>query len=360
MMGCNWMPMMLFAPEANTEVVENAALESASAIGDSSSESASIDTSQYENLSMEEMEAILNKEYRQGEMTAETLEDIEKNLNNYESVHQTLTNIRVSYNSLEGYRYTFPDANSLIISVPDGATTSDAVRIQNPGYMIVKVLRNGESNLEATPEYYTEPGYYTVEFRSMSVNQNAMTVNDYESTINFTIEESKYTSNTERVAPRGFSVSTVKLDGVTQLVGARLHEYTAETDGSYQITYVDDEDSTVTYTEEFLLDRVAPEVIFSQPIDKKVFIPVHMECNDSDATVKVVKNGIELEYSGELTEGGLYTITVVDKAGNENSYQVNVNYGGRGISPLWLVFFAGIFAAVGWKIRSQKKNLRIK
>lgn len=360
MIGYEWMPAVHFAPEANTETLENTAVETTSAVGDSSSEAQEIDTSKYENLSLQEMESILNKEYSDGEMSKDTIEDIESNLDKYESVHQTLSNLRVSYNSIEGYRYTFPDANSLIISVPDGATTSDAVRIQNPGYMVVKVLRDGEANLEATPEYYVDPGYYTVEFRSMSVNQNAMQVNDYESTIHFTIEESKYTKNAERVAPRGFSVSNVKIDGDTQLIGARQHEYTADRDGNYQITYVNDEDSTVTYTEEFSLDTAAPEVTFSQPIDKKVFIPVQMECRDPEATVHVVKNGIELEYTGELTTGGLYTITAVDKAGNENSYLVHVSHGGRGITPLWLVFFAGIFAVVGWKIHKQKKNLRIK
>lgn len=346
MRSYEWIPIVHFEPE--------------SVVSQSSSETnPSIDTSKYENLSLDEMEAILNKEYSNGEMDAEELQDVEGNLENYHAVQQTLTDLKVTYSPVEGYKYTFPDANSLIMSVPDGAVTSQSVRVQNSGYLVVKVTKDGEALLGSSGTYYTDPGNYTVDFQSLTVNQNAMTVNNYQSTVSFTIEDSEYTKNTQRVAPRGFTITGVTIDGETQLVGTRQRDYNAEKDGSYQIEYVADKDSSVTYTESFILDRVAPEITFSQPIEKKVFPPVQMTCNDPEATVKIIKGGLELESTDELATGGVYTVIAVDKAGNETSYKVVVNHGGRGISILWPLFFVGLFLAIGLRIRYLKKNQRI-
>lgn len=245
------------------------------------------------------------------------------------------------------YRYTLPNGNTFSMNVPLGAVTRDMVTLSiTDGDGIYELRKDGEVQILPDPMVFTEPGTYQLQLLSSYSGSSLNHMGVYRTTISFVILEELVRDLDILNAPLDFTVTSVVRDR-KKLPGEGAWIY-LEDDGSYQVSFVWDRDPSVTWETRFRVDRSAPWLIFSENIyEPGLRPPVTFRPSENGCQVAVFRDGVQVpgrEYA--ITNGGTYTISITDEAGNGRSYSFYVAYR----SGLWswtgAILFL-VFLAVG-------------
>lgn len=239
-----------------------------------------------------------------------------------------------------GSRYSYSAAGkvSWYISVPVGATSSGPVRLElGDGTIIITCKKDGEDAAKPDFLYFKDPGVYTLELLGGGQELNKTTdsysgrtdfkTGNFKTSISFTVKDTSHAVNDLDTvkSPDGFFIKKASLDG--QTISSDQDQLTVVQDGTYDIQYALLRNPEVMYELHFTSDKTAPELTFSRDISKKsVRAPVVFTKQDPDSTVSVFLDGMATGNSNQITDGGRYTVSVKDAAGNSNSYTFYVKY----------------------------------
>ncbi len=234
------------------------------------------------------------------------------------------------------YIYILPDGNEYRMNVPRDAVHAGQVILRVPdGGFIGVMKKNGEAFYQDDTTF-TEPGNYEVEYYSGGIDTSGgVNVNRVDSGalgttrshIRFRIIPPIWNEGGSLMPPEDFSLVSALLDGEPLQGG---YEFRIRDDGRYHLTYAFDGDSSVRYETEFFIDRTAPEIRLTPPVEngKQGRPPVTFEVADPEARVKVMKDGTLVETpGGRIEEGGWYSIIATDPAGNESEKTFYLQYG---------------------------------
>lgn len=299
-------------------------------------EEAIMNTADEQDMSLRELEERLDQEL--AELQNETVS--EEDEAEYQNVHRSLQQLELTYHPGEGYQYRFPDGDSVIMTVPDGARSSQPVKIDNVSeLLIIRVQKDGEDVLFDLDGIYEEPGEYSVFLESLSINDSEKTITDYDASLKFSIAGNYRTEASGIKAPQGMVIRNILKNGspVTAEKNARTAKLTA--DGVYRILYESETDSSIQYTEEFILDTEAPVLQFSEDITAEdIYAPVRITCDEPGVTVTIFKDGVELPLTESgITYGGTYLVRAQDPAGNTADYDIRVKYGKKNSGMIWIL-----------------------
>ena len=259
-------------------------------------------------------------------------------------------------------RYTFPNGNFFLTTVPQGMISSQPVDLSLSSG-IVGVLRKDDV-LNVMPEswHFSAPGNYHIKMLSyqsgaetVSNNYNVEEVNCY-----FTIVGAVDGRLGAVPAPDGFEIEEVRLDGQERSVDNRRCFFLTE-DGRYEIQYVSGTDEPIRLSTVFVHDTTAPFLTFSKELDgKEADGPLEFYPSEPDCKIGMSFNG-EKGYAvtNVLTTAGNYELRVEDAAGNQRSYHLRIRqtYDWRDarIVLIGVVFLAGLAV---WLVFTRR-NMRV-
>lgn len=225
------------------------------------------------------------------------------------------------------YRYQLPNGSVFSMTVPIGAVTVDPVAITiSDNDAIFEVLRDGGVQLIPQELIFSEAGTYRLLLVSSQPDISASDTNTYRVFISFNIQPAKMNDMDFINAPVDFSFYSLTRDGV-ELDTAGDTVYMEE-DGRYRAVFFDKSDSSITYETEFMIDRQAPYLKFSKTIYENILKPsVSYQPSENGCIITARRNGEKMARTDNLiTEGGIYSLSVQDEAGNVRTYNFSVEH----------------------------------
>lgn len=220
----------------------------------------------------------------------------------------------------EMYLYTLPNEYQFRINIPNGAVTSDPVRISAAEDSTeISVTKDDEKYDTNNSYYFSEPGSYVIDMLCRPGNYSGTDLVMYRYQLSFTILRNGLSRQRFLNAPDGYEIGHIACNGQPVEFTSRSCAY-LQADGNYQVRF--SADGLPDYRISFKKDTQAPTLAFSGSITKKALkLPVSFEKQEADSNVTVYRNGNETVLSGQsLNQGGWYQIRVADEAGNTRDY----------------------------------------
>ena len=321
---------------ADTGTAGNEAAAGAAAVREMAAGAADIGLADEQDMTLRELEEQLDQELaaaKTGTVPAGEEQD-------YQSIHRSFSQLALNYRPEEGYQYRFPDGNSVIMTVPDGARSSRPVKIDSfSDLLIIQVQKDGEELYYDPDGIYEEPGEYSVFLKSLNIDDSEKTITDYDAELSFSIGGDYRTDASGLTAPRGMVIRSILRDGIPVITEKNARQAFLTGDGAYRILYEAEADPAIQYAEEFILDTEAPVLWFSEDITaEEIYAPVRIGCEEPDVTVTLIKDGVELPLTEPgITCGGTYLVRAEDPAGNTADYTVRVRYGKKSSGIVWIL-----------------------
>lgn len=253
--------------------------------------------------------------------------------------------------STGNFKYTLPNGNYFISSVPCGMISAGPVDLELPGGTVGLVQKDDVK--EAFPDswHFTERGVYYVRLLILQPpGDPAVDYSIYEVNFYFTIIGGTDNSLGAVPAPEGFAITGVRLDGKPQRV-EQERCYFLRGDGYYEVEFEARGDAHALARTAFMRDTTAPFLSFSREMEPGG-IPGEVEFYPSETGCRVLMhyNGNRgYAVSNRLTAAGNYELTVEDKAGNSRIYHVKLRQTYKLID--WRLIAAGAAAAVFAAVR---------
>ena len=297
--------------------------------------------------------------------TTETTESTEDGYYNgpvdpitYEPIGQTTDteaevveiNSDCTYVRSEGmFRYQFGQGY-VSLSVVDGMITTGHVRLQFDAVSSATLYKDGDAVPDVPEEVY-EPGSYTI----ASGNDG-----DFNKVISFQIVNKTTGTISQYVMPDGFHVKGVQKDGEEVTSGYTTVDL--EQEGYYQIVYSCNAIKT-DFALDVTIDHTPPAVVFEGVDDtNKAKGPVTVTGMDPKDTITIYRDNKEtrLNYDNELTESGVYRVTVSDEAGNtiEKNFKIMIYLNLK--AWMVIVIIVAIIAGVAVALYITRKRLRVR
>lgn len=264
----------------------------------------------------------------------------------------TLAEGQLEYNPANRtYRWYCGD-NYVVCNFPAGAVVNNTNPIHltaNTG-LNLEVYRNGDP-VEEDYSDMKKPGHYVIKLsdaRGLTASYNLILVDKYISSI------------AEVSLPVGFRFTSVEVNGTRQTLDYSNY-YRLTVDGSYVLNWSSDL-TGASYTTRFILDTEPPTLALPEVKDGVADGPVGFTDLEEGATI-LCEHGQQVrtitDPNATLTEGGAYTLWVMDRAGNRTVYRFTIrNYlnlqGGTAIFLL-----AAALAALFLYDRRLRNHLRV-
>ncbi len=244
-------------------------------------------------------------------------------------------------------RYTLPNGNYFITTVPRGMVSSQPVDVFLSGG-IVGVLKKDDV-LDVMPDswHFTEPGNYHIKMLSYqpasgsSDNYNVYEVNYY-----FTVINGIDGRLGAIPAPEGFVITGVRLDGQPlPLENERC--FFLEEDGRYEIRYADVHEGNILPETVFVHDTMAPFLSFSKETEgRETEGPLEFYPSEPDCRISLSYNGDRGYAVGNVLDAaGNYELCVEDDAGNRRSYYLYIRQT-YDLLDMRLILAGGVILAV--------------
>ncbi len=258
-------------------------------------------------------------------------------------------------------RYRLPNGISYEATVPNGMITSDPVTFYPPDGIVGVVTRDDNNSSVVRSWHFREPGSYQIQMIFYRTNDLESTdYSIYEVNHSFTIVEKKTGKVGAVTAPDGFSIVSVKCDGVSKEIEHSqcmfLHE-----DGMYEIRYRDLEDGSIYISSSFELDTQAPFLSFSEEIENgAVTGPVEFYTSE-------VGNGVTVSFNGNtadavtnvLKTAGSYVLNVYDDAGNSRIYTVTIRQTFKLLDTRMIILAAVILIITIIRLILLRRDMRV-
>ena len=306
-----------------------------------------------ETISDEELEALVN-EY------LETMEQGEES--QYPTTSETilLSGLPMEDNGKGKLRYTLPNQETFVASVPNGMITEKRVRFEFPDGFIGTVQKDGGEPSVIKDGLFTEPGVYQLKLLFFqSPSPEILDNNVYEVRYSFTIIGEKDRKLGVVTAPEQFRISEVIKNGIPQS-DVNPQFYFLMEDGAYEIRYQDQNTGMIHLKTSFVRDTTAPFLDFSRDITQRdVAGPVEFTTSEPNSTVTVTYNGSRGQMeTNTLTSGGFYRLEVQDSTGNSRCYQLTIRQTYKLFDTrliiLTLIFLAGLAGRLLFLRRNMK------
>lgn len=258
-------------------------------------------------------------------------------------------------------RYYLPNGEFYNVTVPNGAITSNPVKIEPSSQVAAIVTKDGESSSIFNSWTYTEPGTYQVKMLFYSIgSDNYEKVQVYEVHHYFTIIGNTVNQIGAVSAPEGFEIISVKKDNVKQTFSnPKIHFL--EGDGIFEIRYRDIETGTIYSQTTFERDTIAPFLEFSTDIfDGPVKGPVEFYIADPEDKVYIAYNGNSaLARSNHLSSAGKYSLKVVDQVGNSRMYSLEIRQTYRIFETKTIILALIFLLVVGAQAYLLRKDIKV-
>ncbi len=259
------------------------------------------------------------------------------------------------------FKFTLPNGNSFISSVPKGMVTSEAVDLELPEGTVGLVNVNDEGEKFAGSWHFTKPGNYAI--RLLMYQQPggmAVDYNLYEIHFYFTIIEKRDNTLGVFPAPEGFVIKEVKRDGKSlKLQGER--GCFLESDGYYEIRCEWEEQEGIFADTSFTRDTTAPFLSFSQePKPEGVLGPIEFYPSQTECKVSMSYNGNHGYAVGNvLTAAGNYELSVEDEAGNRRTYHLRIRQTYNPVDGRVILAVLAILVIAGIRLVILRRDMRI-
>lgn len=225
-----------------------------------------------------------------------------------------------------GFRYTLPNGAWFSSSIPAGSVTTGTIRLTcSDDLYLFEAMRDKYLFNPSDGSTFSEAGTYEFLFHTGNLDEGEPMV-FYELPVSFQICEPVTNALSRIEVPFGFHLQEALQNGTKKQVSG--NPVTLDTDGTWQITFASDVDPQMIYRLNFVLDREAPELWFSKPIDQgAVRAPLTIKPLEEDCEILVKKGSEPVSLQNQaITYGGLYQVIARDQAGNERSYSVQIRY----------------------------------
>ena len=259
------------------------------------------------------------------------------------------------------FRFTLPNGNSFISSVPRGMITSDAVDLELPEGTVGLVNVDDEGEKFAGSWHFAKPGNYAL--RLLMYQQPggmAVDYNLYEVRFYFTIIEKRDNTLGVFPAPEGFVIREVKRDGKPlKLLGER--GCFLEADGFYEIRCEWEEQEGIFADTSFTRDTTAPFLSFSEErAPGGISGPIEFYPSEPDCQVSINYNGNHGYAVGNiLTAAGNYDLSVEDMAGNLRTYHLRLRQTYNPVDGRVILAAVVILVTAGIRLVILRRDMRI-
>lgn len=258
-----------------------------------------------------------------------------------------------------GFRYLLPGDTWFSISVPAGGITTGTVLLEmSEDVYTFRVEHDGKYLDPSETMRFSEPGNYELTLQTGDIQDEKLPV-FYELPISFRICEASTNQLSEVEIPYGFQAAEITCNGKKKMENTSL--ILLDEDGEWNMKFISKTDPQAGYSLSFELDREAPELQFSKPIDRgPVKPPLKVSALDEDCEI-LVQNGSELAplTGGVLTNGGAYRVIARDSKGNERSYGVQIRYEIFRLTLGKIIIFAVLLAGLGGYLLYLRRHMQI-
>ncbi|MBS5604995.1 MAG: hypothetical protein KHX84_11655 [Enterocloster asparagiformis] len=268
--------------------------------------------------------------------------------------------MEMKFHRAEGkFEFFFPNGQSFRATVPDGGVTRGEVSLTVPDHLTA-VVKYEDSIVTGDSHTFWKPGNYMVMLSSMpDLQGRSVDYNTYVKYFYFRIIPERVNDMEVMNAPAGFYIRSVTRNGAGIKPGSREY-YRMERDGRYRFV-LGSEKAGVEYTLELEKDTVAPVIHFKRSYGRFGDLKsVSYSIGNQDAAVKVKLNGdYYMAPSGELTDGGVYILSVEDRAGNVREYRVTIPYEREFSTKNTIIVTFMILLAISGFMIYARRNMRV-
>ena len=268
----------------------------------------------------------LNDSFKEWE-DSEDVFDLDIREQDIETENLQISDLQAGRDSTSGgFRYTMPNGAWFSSNVPAGSVSTGNIRLTLSDDLYLFEVRRDENFLNPSEGYtFSEVGTYELIFHTGNLDEGEQMV-FYELLVPFQICEPVTNALSRIEVPFGFHVQEAVQNGTRRQASG--NQIILDADGTWQITFASDADSQGIYRLEFVLDREAPELWFSKPIDQgAVRAPLTIRPLEEDCEILVKKGSEPVSLQNKaIRYGGIYQVVARDQAGNERSYSVQIRY----------------------------------
>ena len=260
-----------------------------------------------------------------------------------------------------GLRYTLPNGNSFVSSIPKGMVSGEPVDLTMVQGALGLVQVNGGQASVPSSWHFTEPGSYEARLLFyQDPSKRSQDYNVYEVNFAFVITGGSSRSLSAVPAPEGFAITGVRKDGRMQDVENERCVF-LEGDGRFEILYEDTDTGGLHYQTSFVRDTTAPFLSFSKELGKGALTaPVNFTPSEPGCRISMSYNGNKSYVLGDtLTAAGSYDLAVEDSAGNQRSYHLRIRQTYKLMD--YRVVIIALLAIVGTAARLLflRRNMRV-
>lgn len=297
------------------------------------------------------------------------IEDYFKQIENGElNMGEDITSVKITDPPLKtagaehgGVRYTLPNGNSFVSSIPKGMVSAEPVELTLPqGALGLVQVNDGQASIPGS-WHFTEPGGYRARLLFyQDPSKNSRDYNVYEVNFAFVITGKSSRNLSVVPAPEGFAITGVRKDGQMQDVENERCVF-LEGDGRFEILYEDTETGSLHCQTSFVRDTTAPFLSFSRELGKEALTaPVNFTPSEPGCRISMSYNGNKSYVPGDtLTAAGSYDLAVEDGAGNRRSYHLWIRQTYKLVDYRVVIIALLAIAGTAARLLFLRRNMRV-
>lgn len=251
------------------------------------------------------------------------------------------------YAQNEEIRVVTEKGTEFFCNIPAGFTTVNSVRLELPEKAICQMLKDGEEIADFDfSSNITEIGEYTL----LITDGDSANPSEF----SFTIIGSYVKELTNYSVPKGCRIENAMLNNAEIRANETSVDLGEEGEYNFDIFCGD-----IYFVESFTLDNTPPEfTVNGLDAEGKAYggvVTLELVSEDID-TYSITLNGEPCRRSLELSDTGVYTVSVFDKAGNVSTQSFEIVYRMDGMAILTIVLAGAlVVAGVVFFIITRKK-----
>lgn len=259
------------------------------------------------------------------------------------------------------FKYTLPNGNFFLSSVPNGMITAERVELKLPEGAIGLARFNDESEKFVNSRYFAEKGSYSMRLLMFQQPGDMATdYNLYEVHFCFTIIGKQEKALGAFPAPQGFDIKEVRRNGTPVKPDSERCFFLGE-DGYYEIRCESEAGEGLFVETGFFKDTTAPFLSFSEEREPGgITGPVEFYPSEEGCRIYMDYNGNRGYAVGNvLTAAGNYELSVEDAAGNRRAYRLRIRQTYDLMDGRLLLLILIMLAIIGIRLAAARRDMRV-